>query len=60
MNKKAIYMAPAIELSGIVEEENLLTGTVGSVGGDAGISKGEGETPGVADARQLLFFSVFE
>lgn len=45
MNKKALYLAPAIEVSNLAEEETLLNDSVVIVDitGDAGIGNGFGE-----------------
>ena len=58
MNKKAIYMAPAIEVEQFVEEISLMDNSIAEVGGDSGIGLGEGETPAEGDVRE--FFNVFE
>jgi hypothetical protein len=58
MNKKAIYMAPAIEVEQFVEEISLMDNSIAEVGGDSGIGLGEGEAPSEGDVRE--FFNVFE
>lgn len=58
MNKQALYLAPAIEVSSLVEEETLLTESVNisDIAGDAGIQSGIGEdVEGLnGEARTLL------
>lgn len=48
-------MAPAIEVSTLVEETSLLQGTITEIGGDSGIDLGDGETPATGDSRFFLF-----
>jgi hypothetical protein len=58
MNKQALYLAPAIEVSVLVEEETLLTesSSIIEITGDAGIESGLGEdVQGLnGEARTLL------
>ncbi len=53
--KKTVYMAPAIEISTLVEENSLLQSTITEIGGDSGIGLGDGETPATGDSRIFLF-----
>lgn len=53
--KKTVYMAPAIEVSTLVEETSLLQGTITEIGGDSGIGLGDGDTPATGDSRAFLF-----
>jgi len=53
-------MAPAIEVTSFVDDETPLNGSITAVGGDAGITLGEGSHDYEADARQLLLFNLFE
>lgn len=58
MNKQALYLAPAIEVSVLVEEETLLGQSIEiiDITGDAGIESGLGEDVEGLDgqARTLL------
>lgn len=53
--KKTIYMAPAIEVSTLVEETSILQSSITEIGGDSGIKMGEGDAPSSADTRLFLF-----
>lgn len=58
MNKKALYLAPAIEVTNLVEEETLLEDSafISDIVGDAGVESGIGENVDGLDgqARTLL------
>lgn len=53
--KKTIYVAPAIEVSTLVEETSILQSSITDIGGDSGIQMGEGDAPASADTRFFLF-----
>ncbi len=48
--KKTKYIAPDFTLTEYIEEE-LICASITDVGGNAGIEKGNGETPTEADSR---------
>ena len=48
-------MAPAIEVSTLVEEASILQSSISEIGGDSGIGMGDGETPATGDSRFFLF-----
>lgn len=49
-------MAPAIEVSTLVEETSILQSSITEIGGNSGIEMGEGTAPGDADARTIFLF----
>ena len=56
--KKTFYMAPAIEVSTLVEETSILQSSISEIteiGGNSGIGLGDGETPATGDSRFFLF-----
>ncbi len=48
--KKTEYMAPAIKVA-LAEAEEMICASITAVGGDAGITMGEGDAPTTADSR---------
>lgn len=51
-------MAPAIEVSTLVEETSILQSSISEIteiGGNSGIGLGDGETPATGDSRFFLF-----
>jgi len=47
---KKIYMKPTVTVDNLMME-NVIASSVTSVGGTAGITLGDGDAPGVADAK---------
>ena len=58
---KKTYMTPAVYVHH-VQTETMIAASITGVGGDAGIGKGTGEIPEVADVKEGNFFgeSIFE
>lgn len=62
MKKQALYLAPAIELSNLVEEEAMLTDSaaIKEITGDTGVNLGFDDVEGLnGQARTLLNNLIF-
>ena len=51
---KKVYMAPATETMN-TEMENIICASVTTVGGNSGITMGEGDAPASADSRSWFW-----
>ena len=50
--KKTVYMAPATTITQINVQPLMQKASIASVGGNSGITMGDGETPTSADSRR--------